>query len=211
MNINFKKTKEMIVGPLSKTSPPLLVIDNNVIQRVTSFKLLGVQLDCNLKWQNHVDNIYSRAASRLYFLKQLRRSNVNSDDAFIFYTSVIRPVLEYACPAWHSSLTKEQAHRLENIQKRALFIIYGSIDYLNFCNDHTIPTLYERRELLTRKFFKDILNNDNNCLRYLLPNARCNELIVKLRHPTTYIAPKACTNRFKNSFLLYALDNYQQP
>jgi len=36
-------------------------------------------------------------------------------------TTVIRSVLEYAAPVWHSSLTAEQKDSLENVQKWALF------------------------------------------------------------------------------------------
>ena len=40
-------------------------------------------------------------------------------------------VLEYARPAWHTSLTKEQTKQIEVIQKRALRIVFHSnrIDY----------------------------------------------------------------------------------
>ena len=63
-----------------------------------------------------------------------------------YYQSVIRPVLEYACAVWHPALTKErsysfiskkswqneQTQSLENIQRRALQIIFdnGSCDFL---------------------------------------------------------------------------------
>jgi len=53
-----------------------------------------------------------------------------------FYTSAIRPcnVLEYACLAWHASLSKEHTKQIEFIQKRALRIIFNSncIDYKFF-------------------------------------------------------------------------------
>jgi len=65
----------------------------------------------------------------------------------IFYTTVIcRPILEYACPVWHSSLTVEHSNRIEAIQKRAFRIIFGSFDYLDFCSSNGLSTLYERRE-----------------------------------------------------------------
>ena len=38
----------------------------------------------------------------------------------------IRPVLEYASPLWHSSITKHQIDHIELIQKRACRIILGS-------------------------------------------------------------------------------------
>jgi len=44
------------------------------------------------------------------------------DDLMHFYESYIRPVLEYACAVWHSSLTIEQSKRIENIQRRAVTI-----------------------------------------------------------------------------------------
>ena len=51
---------------------------------------------------------------RLYciILKVLKRSAVSVDDLYYFYVSAIRPVLEYACPVWHTSLTKEQTKHL---------------------------------------------------------------------------------------------------
>ena len=59
------------------------------------------------------------------FLKILKRCSLNSDDLLFFYTTVIRPILEYACPAWHNSLTNEQSRQIESVQKRALSIIFG--------------------------------------------------------------------------------------
>jgi len=44
-----------------------------------------------------------------YFLKQLKRAVVSSDDFLYFYTVVIRPVLEYACVVWHHNLTASQS------------------------------------------------------------------------------------------------------
>jgi len=39
--------------------------------------------------------------------------------------TVIRPILEYALPQWHPTLTKSQAERLEAVQRRAINIIFG--------------------------------------------------------------------------------------
>ena len=72
MNINWNKTKEMLIGPLAKQSVPLLNVGDIVVQRVNAFKLLGVSVKCDLKWDNHVDAICGKAASRLYFLKLLK-------------------------------------------------------------------------------------------------------------------------------------------
>jgi len=78
-----------------------------------------------LKWNSHVDYILAKASSRLYFLKQLKKCSNNIGDIVHFYTTVIRPVLEYACPVWQTSITNEQCIHLESIQKRTIHIMNG--------------------------------------------------------------------------------------
>jgi len=69
--------------------------------------------------------------------------------------SVIRPVLEYACPAWHTSLTIEQNNRIESLQKRAVKIVFGPVitaGYSDLCKQANLPELRERRETLCTSF-----------------------------------------------------------
>ncbi len=66
MNINIAKTKEMLIGRIKNEPPPKILLCGNVIERVSSFRLLGVQIDNNLKWASHTAYIYSKASSRLF-------------------------------------------------------------------------------------------------------------------------------------------------
>ena len=45
--------------------------------------------------------ICKKVAARLYFLRQLKRAKVPTNDLLSFYTTCIRPVAEYACPVFH--------------------------------------------------------------------------------------------------------------
>ena len=92
---------------------------------MTTFKLLGIRVSSDLKWADHVDAILSNTASRVHFLKQLKRVGVPIKDLLHFYTAIVRPVLKYACPVRHSGLTAGQCHAIENIQKRAIRMIYS--------------------------------------------------------------------------------------
>ena len=103
----------------------------------------------NLKWAQHLEVIASKAASRLYFLKQLKRSGANRGDLLCFYGIVIRPVLEYACPAWYLSLTASQSKTLESIQRRAMRIIFADNDYTLSVILAGLDTLESRRDQLT--------------------------------------------------------------
>jgi hypothetical protein len=86
------------------------------------------------------------------------RNHVTQTNLFIFYTTMIRPLVEYACPKWHSSLTIEQSNHIENIQTHALSFMYDNTDYELFCElfceAHNIETLCKRSEKLCREFLK---------------------------------------------------------
>ena len=99
MTVNSKKTKEMVLGPLSKESTTPLLMTGNLVQQVTQYKLLGVTINAALKWDDHVKAITSKAAKRLWFLKKLKRAGVVKEELAYFFQAVVRPILEYACTA----------------------------------------------------------------------------------------------------------------
>ena len=209
MNVNGKKTKEMLVGPINKNPPPPLTLEGTVVDRVSTFKLLGVHVADDLKWQQHVDAIASKTASRLYYLKLLKRSGASVEDLLCFYATVVRPVLEYASPVWHTGLTVAQSDSLESLQKRALTIIFCNPDYATTLTLSGLPTLKSRREQLTFKFFRNNILNNNSCLHYLLPEQRNPDIIHKLRRAKQFEPLQTRTEKFKNSFLPYCLLNCQ--
>ena len=209
LNINVKKTKTMSL--LNTSVDQDLFIDDVPIDSVSSYKLLGVYIDVDLKWNSHIDAIYKKASSRLYFLKQLRRNDVQPPDLFYFYTAVVRPILEYACPAWHTSITTAQSNKLEVIQKRALSIIFGTFvfeEYNNFCAANQIQSLKERRDSLCKDFFNKSVLNEAGSLHHLIYKPENSEHLSILRNPRQYSIPTARTSRFKKSFLIYGLNNY---
>ena len=100
-----------------------------IFQQVSQYKILGVMVNSDLKWDDHVTAITSKVGKRLWFMKQLRRAGVCQNDPLYYYQAVVRPVLEYASPCWQASLTKEQTKQLEDVQRRALRVIFGNIPF----------------------------------------------------------------------------------
>jgi hypothetical protein len=130
----------------------------------------------------------------------------------LYYVHVIRPVLEYACPVWHSGLTTEQTDLLENVQKRALRIIYGdcfaSATYCDYCCEIDILTLADRRQRLSHKFFQK-MRHPSCCIHHLVPEKRDESLRSRLRNSFQYQVPFARTEKYKKSFIVFALRNFQ--
>ena len=155
----------------SQSETAIITIDNCPIERVSSFKLLGVTISTDLRWSCHIKELCAKANKRLHFLKLLKRSAMTTDDLLHYYKTVIRPVIEYACPVWQSSLTVDEQRKLDAIQKRAIMIISGSNDYEFNCSLYDLELMQTRLDKLSRKFYSKILQ-PNDCLNKLLPPSR---------------------------------------
>lgn len=72
MHVNASKTKEMIVhfGRSNHNIPPLQIYTSS-IERVVTFKLLGVIFSSDLTWSAHILHILSKTEKRLYVIYQL--------------------------------------------------------------------------------------------------------------------------------------------
>ena len=72
MKLNLKKCKEMSLDfRKNKTSIPSLTINDTTLERVSSFKLLGLWIDNNLKWQTNTDYIIRKASKRFKSFKEI--------------------------------------------------------------------------------------------------------------------------------------------
>ena len=209
VNINTKKIKEMLLGSVSKDPPPVITINSSPVERVQSFKSLGVLLTSSLSWSEHITAVCTKASKRLYFVKLLKRSGMTSDDLLSYYKTVIRPVTEYVCAVWHSSITAEQRDQLETIQRRAVRIIFGKeMDFDILAIIYDIPLLADRRDRQMRQLFNG-MHDSSHCLHRLLLKNYVDPAIHTLHNHKNCRVPFARTSRFKNSFLLYALRNFQ--
>ena len=76
-----KKCKELRISfSRLPTDREPVHIDESIVALVTSAKILGVHLQNSLKWNSHIDATVKKAAKRLYFLVQLKRAKVPSQE-----------------------------------------------------------------------------------------------------------------------------------
>jgi hypothetical protein len=123
------------------------------------------------------------------------------------YRTAMLPVAEYACAVWHISLTEGQSQQLEQLQRRAIKIIFDNrLDNTTACIIHDDnPTLASRRETQTQSLFKQ-LNNPSHCLYHLLPEKPDPDILARLRNLKPYEPLFARTSGCQNSFLIYCLN-----
>ena len=107
-------------------SPPSLQIAGKELGLVTETELLSLIVQSNLSWDMQVNSMVGKSSRRLYMVNLLKRFGLPVEDLVYVYILYVRPVVEYATPVWHGSLTDKQSKKLESIQKRSCRIILGA-------------------------------------------------------------------------------------
>jgi len=78
----------------------------------------------------------------------------------------------------------------------------------DICTKQGLPTLASRRTEICSSFFNNSVLKKNSCLHYLLPRPRGEEA-EKLRRQLPFVPQTSRTTRFQQSYMIYALNNYQ--
>ena len=128
----------------------------------------------------HVDYIISKASKRIFVVYQLVRSGLCANDVIDVYCSLIRSVLEYACPVWHCGLTKGQSDEIDGVQRRCLKILFPDLSYKDALQITELELLSLRRESQVCKLFNEI-KSKGHVLNNLLPANNVDNSSYRLR------------------------------
>ena len=182
MRINTTKTKEMAIcfrkDRTFVDSLPYVYMNGNYVERVSQAKVFSVTISSELSWNAYVDEIISKARTRVYDLVRI-------------YVSVIRRVVKYA-NVLHTNLPKYLSDNIEIIQKRCLKTIFPGYPYENILQMVNLPTLHRRRDELSRAYFAKMKSSDHK-LNALVPNGR--NVPYALRLCKKLPIPRAKSNR----------------
>ena len=132
-----------------------LAIRGKVIDRVGSFKLLGLIISEDLKRAADCNVVNKKCNKRLYALRILKKCGVQVDKLSKVYCSLIYSVTEYACSVL-ANISKYLVTALESIQTHALSIIYRLISYHNALLLSGLSSLEECRSLACTDFISKI-------------------------------------------------------
>ena len=144
--LNAGKTKFMLVTNRHDFLPEASIsVQNTKIERVTTFKYLGVTLSSNLSWSTHIDVITRRARRLLGFLYRSFYTT-RPDLIFTFFKSVIRPILDYNCIIWNPHLQRD-IKKIEDIQILAMRM--SSKDWTS--SRSSLVTQFNGSSLVTRR------------------------------------------------------------
>ena len=124
--------------------PAPLTVGGSVIERVVTFKLLGIYISDDLLCNVHIEHEVKKANKRLYALPALKKSGLTITQLVQVYCSIVRSVLEYACPVW-AALSKYLEDAIESVQKRALRIGLPNCHYDDALIQSGLHKFYQAR------------------------------------------------------------------
>ncbi|KAJ8404745.1 hypothetical protein AAFF_G00336080 [Aldrovandia affinis] len=105
--LNTKKTKELIVD-FRKTRAVAhapVHINGAEVERVSSFKFLGVHISEDLSWTFNTSSLVKKAHQRLFFLRRLRKAHLSPQILVNFYRCAIESILTNSITVWYGTAT----------------------------------------------------------------------------------------------------------
>ncbi|KAK1794705.1 hypothetical protein P4O66_001415 [Electrophorus voltai] len=152
--LNVSKTKELIVDCSKKQERHYqpVRISGTTVERVDSFRYLGVHISQDLSWSRHTNSLAKKARQRLYHLRRLRD-----------YTCTIESILTGNITVWFGNSTKQDRQALQRVVRSAERITHTELPDLQ-------TIYYKRCQTKARRIVKDP-THPNNRLFSLLSHA----------------------------------------
>ncbi len=161
-----------------------LVISGTPVERVSSFKYLGVNISEDLTWTTHIQTQVKKARQRMYHLRQLRKFRVSPTILKTFYAGTIESVLTQCISVWYGNSSSQDCKALQRVVRLAERISGSALPslqdiYLKRCRGRAV------------KIIKDS-NHPGNCLFTPLPSGkRFRSLMAKTERLRRSFFPKA--------------------
>ena len=118
MKANASKC-HFFLSPYQHTS---ININGSVIKNSDSEKLLGITIDSNVTFEEHINTLCQKASEKLHALSRISQ-NLSEHKKWILFKTVIMPQFNY-CPLIWMCHSRGLNNKINNIHKRALRLVY---------------------------------------------------------------------------------------
>jgi len=127
LTLNVKKTNSVLFGTptmLAKSNSLNLNHGGAVIEQVPSFKYLGITLDENLNFGEHLSDVARKISSRIGVLGRIRNF-LSVEHRVMVHNAIVLPYLDYCSTVWSNTCIK-YTDPLSSLHRRAARVILGT-------------------------------------------------------------------------------------
>ena len=101
-----------------------ITIDGLSLTEVKSTKFLGITIDSNLTWNDHIHNIHTSVSRTIGILYRLKNF-ISQNSLIILYNALILPYITYCNIVW-GNCASTKTNQILTLQKRAVRLITNS-------------------------------------------------------------------------------------
>ena len=131
LTVNIDKSCAIAIGTQQRlnnqTEELNIMVMNDNLENVNSIKYLGITIDTNLNWNQHVNNLCLKLSPKIELLRKLKHK-LPTEQLITIYTSIIQPHFDYCLSVWGFT-SKTNLLLLQRLQNRAARIITGKYDW----------------------------------------------------------------------------------
>ena len=131
--LNENKSKCMLMNSKYRTrleDNQLHVNINDInMEQVKKVKYLGVTIDENLTWNDHISMLCKNLGFKVSTLSRIKNM-VTPEMLKTVYNSIIQPTIDYAITVWGNT-SAENLSKIQRLQNKAARIICNNFDYIN--------------------------------------------------------------------------------
>ncbi len=124
LTLNTKKSKFLLFGnrqSLDRTQDVKLTINNIELERVTTFKYLGITLDECLTFDAHIDRVYKQSCGKLGSIGKVRKC-LTKKLTLLLYKSLVLPYLDYG-DTIYCCTSQDNLRKIQLVQNKACRLI----------------------------------------------------------------------------------------
>ena len=174
LSLNVSKTKFMLIGSkqrVARAGNIGISLNGENVETVHNFKYLGMILDQQLHFHEHIEQLVDKVSNRLGLLYKTR-TLFNEKTALMLYKALVTPHLDYGCLLYEVA-PEYQLKRLQILQNAAARLI------LTAEPDTPIYSLHERLHLdtLATRRSKTMVKCTYSCLHDKEPTYLYDKLV----------------------------------
>ena len=151
----IEKTNEKVVDP------PQFLIGDAQVENVDQTKYLGVTIDKNLNWAEHIKSVRTKVSRGIGFLKYSRK--------FLHRNTLSKPHFRYCCSVWRNC-GETRLQTLQKLQNRA-----ARIDTRSNFDSSAKPLIHNLR----RSTISDIIESETATTMYKSLNGLAPQYLSK--------------------------------